>query len=1088
MENIDSLVSYIKANVDDKFIRIIDFMERANLLEYSMQMEKYKDGDKERERPSNIIETAYLKLCSEDFEENRDMFGEFFLQYQNYTLKDLRAYWRFNIQNLEKEFSMRCTYCNIPFKYCPMKVLGYIKKVIAENNINEYEFFDRLLDIKDDSANYANNEEDVNYIVSKILDITNKKIDIMGIEFVVQTDSVDIIGEEAGMLKFRNLDFICNNISFINNLNDFYNRKEGIYQEINLADPCFDEPSYMFYKSPVKITAYLKYLCMQRNVDILTVLTRLYTEIKSDENVAKISFYNQYVNNVNKLECGENVKKEIIDIVTYMKNYNAIRKVPYIQFNLALYTTNKDVSDKIINILNRTATEFGYLQNTNTLFVDAEMLIKRTKDNNDVFFQMDKICNDNSFIVFTNVDKIKMLNEFRVDTFFTAIEKFIPQTKKCMVILIGEKLGLSSLLEMHPVLNNYVIHKKIDICEYDVDIIKQKVYRRIKKFENIDDSFKGKLDSYIENTYKLKIVDENQYMQDLYNDIMFNKYNRKEFVGEIGQNEIPDLVGTRTVEEILKDFQNLVGVDEVKRKIFEILRYLEYTKKADVPEFANLNMVFKGNSGTGKTTVARLYAELFYKLGFIKKNTVIEVTSKDLIGDHLGQTALKTQKVIETALDGVLFIDEAYSIMASKGTADYPAECIATLCKAMDTYKDRLVIIFAGYTREMNDFINKNQGLMSRVGSEIEFPDFSVDELWQIFEDEAVGNGFELEPAVEGKVRKLIEKNKVTRNFGNARFIINLFERLVITHATENEDENKLKVITSGDVDVYQKTIKQNERGMDDILKDLNSLIGIKNIKDVINGFISVLELNSKLDRLPEFNMHMIFKGNAGTGKTTVARLLAEVYFNLGYIRKNKLVEVQAQDLIGEYIGQTGPKTKAVIESAVDGVLFIDEAYSIMNHGGVNGSYTDECISTLLKAMEDYQGRLIIIFAGYKEEMKRFRDQNPGLKSRVGFELDFPDYSIDELMEIFYKKLREKEYNFDPAAEEKVRKILKNAKSVDNFGNGRFVENLIQKIIVEHAVNTKGVFDRERLLLITSEDIKEVKAEESKSKIGFNNN
>ena len=138
--------------------------------------------------------------------------------------------------------------------------------------------------------------------------------------------------------------------------------------------------------------------------------------------------------------------------------------------------------------------------------------------------------------------------------------------------------------------------------------------------------------------------------------------------------------------------------------------------------------------------------------------------------------------------------------------------------------------------------------------------------------------------------------------------------------------------------------------------------------------------------------------------------------------------------------------------------------------------------------MEDYQGRLIIIFAGYKEEMKRFRDQNPGLKSRVGFELDFPDYSIDELMEIFYKKLKEKEYNFDPSAEEKVRKILKNAKSVDNFGNGRFVENLIQKIIVEHAVNTKGVFDRERLLLITPEDIKEVKAEESKSKIGFNNN
>ena len=1085
MENIDELVSYIKANTDEKFLKIVDFMERANLLTYSMKTERVKEGDVEKEKPTNILEAAYLKLCSEDFEENRDMFGEFFLHYQNYVLKDLRAYWRFNIQNLEKEFLMKCTYCNIPFKYCPMKVLGYIKKVINDNKLNEYEFFDKLLDVHDDSSSYANNEEDIKYIVSKILEITNKRIDILGIEFVLQTESVEVIGEEAGILKFRNLDFICNNISFINNLNDFYNNKEGIYQEINLLNPSFDEPSYMFYKSPVKISAYLKYLCMQRNVDVLTVLTRIYQEIKTDENVAKISYYNQYANNVNKLECTDDVKKEIIDIMTYMKNYNAIRKVPYIQFNLALFTKNKDVSEKIINILNRVATEFGYLQNTNTLFVDAEMLIKRTKDNNDVFFQMDKICQENSFIVFTNVDKIKMLNEFRVDTFFTALEKFVPQSKKCMIILVGEKLGLTSLLDMHPLLNNYMLNKKIDINEYDVEIIKQKVYRRIKKFEKIDDNFKSHLDSYIENTYSTKLIDENQYMQDLYNDIMFNKYNNKELVEYIDEKQIPDIKGTRTIEEILKDFNNLVAVDEVKRKILEILKYLDYVKKADIPDFVNLNMVFKGNAGTGKTTVARLYAELFYKLGFIKKNNIIEVTSKDLIGDHLGQTAIKTQKVIESALDGVLFIDEAYAIMSSKGTADYPAECISTLCKAMDTYKDRLIIIFAGYTREMNDFINKNQGLMSRVGNEIEFPDYTVDELWQIFADEAKGNEFTLEDNVEPKVRKIIEKNKITRNFGNARFVINLFERLVITHATENTDDNKLKVLTGEDVDIMQKTIKQNERDMDDILKDLNSLIGINNIKDVINGFISVLELNNKLDRLPEFNMHMIFKGNAGTGKTTVARLLAEVYFNLGYIKKNKLVEVQAQDLIGEYIGQTGPKTKAVIESAVDGVLFIDEAYSIMNHGGVNGSYTDECISTLLKAMEDYQGRLIIIFAGYKEEMKRFRDQNPGLKSRVGFELDFPDYSIDELMEIFYKKLREKEYNFDQAAENKVRKILKEAKSVENFGNGRFVENLIQKIIVEHAVNTKGIYDKERLLIIKEEDIKDIKAEESKNKIGF---
>ena len=168
----------------------------------------------------------------------------------------------------------------------------------------------------------------------------------------------------------------------------------------------------------------------------------------------------------------------------------------------------------------------------------------------------------------------------------------------------------------------------------------------------------------------------------------------------------------------------------------------------------------------------------------------------------------------------------------------------------------------------------------------------------------------------------------------------------------------------------------------------------------------------------------MILKGNAGTGKTTVARLIAEVYYNLGYIKRNKLVEVQSQDLIGEFLGQTGPKTQAVIESALDGVLFIDEAYAIMEHNGSNASYSAECVATLLKAMEDYQGRLIIIFAGYTNEMKKFRDLNPGLKSRIGYEIDFEDYSIEELMQIFDKKVTDKGFTSDDSAKAKVEKIL----------------------------------------------------------------
>lgn len=384
----------------------------------------------------------------------------------------------------------------------------------------------------------------------------------------------------------------------------------------------------------------------------------------------------------------------------------------------------------------------------------------------------------------------------------------------------------------------------------------------------------------------------------------------------------------------------------------------------------------------------------------------------------------------------------------------------------------------------MNDFINANQGLMSRIGYELEFPDFSIEELLEIFITYASGNEFTLEDGVEEKIKRLIMKNKIGRNFGNARFVENLFDRLVITHSA-NCNDNNLKVITNVDIDTYLETKKDKNRTVDDILSELNSLIGLKEAKDTINGFVSVIELNKKLNKMQDFNMHMIFKGNAGTGKTTVARLLAEIYYNLGYVKKNKLIEVQSRDLIGEFLGQTGPKTQAVIETALDGVLFIDEAYSIMEHNGTNASYSAECVATLLKAMEDYQGRLIIIFAGYTEEMKKFRDLNPGLKSRVGYEVNFQDYSLEELIQIYNKKVIEKGFKTAENAMGKVEKILKNAKEVENFGNGRFVENMIQKIIIEHAKNTINETDMEKLITFTEDDIKDIKAEESRKRIGF---
>ncbi len=1085
-EAIENLVRTIKEMFSEDTLKIVDFLERANVLEYIDITERIKEKDTIIEKPTNRIEIDYLRLCSDnDFPRNVDMTGPFFLHYQEYTLRNYRASWNMNLNTIESDFKNKCFYCQEDQLVCPMKVLGYIKKAIKTANVDEKQFFNTCM--RKENVVYNNRQSDIEMIAKEVMKITTNTLDLAGAEFFLQTEAVTIEKIEEEIIAYRYLDFKVKTYSFLDNVKDYKIHKKGLVGQLSLSEKHFEKNySYMFDTSPVQLAVYIQYLCYQKSVEPILVFKYLYQCIQTKEPIDKLAYYKEYLQIVDRLECEKEAKKEIKNIFTYIKNYNAIRFLPYIQFNIKLFTQDTAFGNKIINLLYNFANTNYYISNKGMIYVDVNMFIRRAKDSNDVFYQIDKIYETYDFIVFYHFSDLKKMNEYRVEAFFVALEKYYNKNVRTITILEGEKTQIEEAIMPYPKLNSVMINKTITVLEKDTAYIKGKIMEKFKNGFSLDETFEEALEQYIKKTYNPKVVEESVFINQAYQTILLNQFKElgENFV--LSANVIPENSGEREIDEILADINQLIGISDVKNTVAELLHYLAYSKKIDTEGFANLNMVFKGNAGTGKTTMARLMAELFYKLGFIKTNKIIEVSSKDLIGDHIGQTPIKTQKIVEEALDGVLFVDEAYSLLTGKGTnVDYGSECIAVLCKAMDLYKDRLIIIFAGYTKEMNDFINKNQGLMSRIGYEIEFPDFTENELWEIFRTEAEGNEFILETGVEEKIRKIIKKNKVGRNFGNARFVENLFDKLVITHGVVCQEEDKLKTITTKDIDKMEETKKDKERSIDDILEDLNALIGLKNVKDVIYGFVSLIEFHKKLDRSSEFNMHMIFKGNAGTGKTTVARLLAEIYYHLGYIKRNKLVEVQAKDLIGEYLGQTGPKTQSVIEEALDGVLFIDEAYSIMEHRGSNASFTDECIATLLKAMEDYQGRLIIIFAGYTEEMKQFRDQNPGLKSRVGFELDFQDYSLEELMQIFDKKLKEKGLTIDEIAREKVKNILKKAQQVENFGNGRFVDNTLQKIIIEHAIQTRKIEEQERLLTITEEDVKDIKAEASRNRIGF---
>lgn len=1086
MDETENFVKFMKEKFNGNELFLARFIHETDLLTYNMLTEKVKENDKVVDKPTNVLEMSYLKLCAKKFDDANDIFEKIFLSYAGYPLRDYKNTWRLNLNNLDTDLRQRCSYCNANIKVCPFKLVTYIKKCIVDNKFDPNTIFNMLT--THEQVEYSTDPITQDMVIRSIEEKVRNSIDIVGAQMILASGILRIDREEYGNLYYKYLDFNVKNDSLFNNLNEFYLENKGVEGTINLTELNFNENfSYIFNQSPFEIAAYIKYLCSRNNLEEQALIKALLDKRKFRDTELRVAYYNQYVHLVQELECSDKEKEEIISILTYIRNYYYNEDLPYIHFNIALYTKNTIIAEKVITLLNRYVRTFNYITNKGTLWVDTEMLVKRTKDSTDMIMQVDKIFNENDTIIFENIEKIKTLNEFRVDALLTAIEKFHSRNKRSITIFVETENAFKEITAKHPAIESTIINKKIHIDGFDAEMIKQKIINKLENVMKIDDSFAYELEQYIKATYHPNIMQETTYIDTLYNRIIFDKFKALSTTNEFTGIDAPKEENTREVEEILNDINGLVGLADVKDNVKEILKYIEFSRKINTEGFANLNMIFKGNSGTGKTTVARLFAELFYKLGFIKQNKIIEVTSKDLIGTHLGETAPKTQAAIETALDGVLFIDEAYTIMASKGggTSNYPAECIATISKAMETYKDRLIVIFAGYTKEMNEFINANQGLMSRIGYELEFPDFSKAELMQIFYDEVNGNEFTLEDGVSAKIEKIIMKNKIGRNFGNARFVINLFDRLVMTHAANCNDDCNLKIITNYDVEVFEATKKDRERGIDDILSDLNSLIGLAKVKDTIHGFVSVIELNRKLGRTPDFNMHMIFKGNAGTGKTTVARLLAEIYYNLGYIKRNKLVEVQSQDLIGEFLGQTGPKTQAVIESALDGVLFIDEAYSIMEHSGTNASYSAECVATLLKAMEDYQGRLIIIFAGYTEEMKKFRDLNPGLKSRIGYEIDFEDYSQEELLQIFDKKVNDKGFRADDMARTKVDRILKKARDVENFGNGRFVENTVQKIIIEHAKKTRDVTDYDRLITFTEEDIPEITAEESRKRIGF---
>lgn len=279
---------------------------------------------------------------------------------------------------------------------------------------------------------------------------------------------------------------------------------------------------------------------------------------------------------------------------------------------------------------------------------------------------------------------------------------------------------------------------------------------------------------------------------------------------------------------------------------------------------------------------------------------------------------------------------------------------------------------------------------------------------------------------------------------------------------------------------------KQNESKTSNVLNKregfensdemLENLIGLKSVKEEVLKLRLRLALEKKQEMQGRTNksvcnMHMFFTGNPGTGKTTVARIITGILYDMGYISENKCIEVGKQDIVGQYLGHSAQKADAVIKEALGGVLFIDEAYSLCENYQGDG-FAKEAVEVLLKAMEDYRDKLIIIFAGYTKEMQKFKEMNPGLKSRIGLTIEFPDYNSNELTQIFIKKAKDNGYKIPQESINKIHMLCDIACKEKDFGNGRFIENLFREVESEHAYITQDLdaYD-EKIMTILPEDI-----------------
>ena len=663
----------------------------------------------------------------------------------------------------------------------------------------------------------------------------------------------------------------------------------------------------------------------------------------------------------------------------------------------------------------------------------------------------------NGILFFDNVQKLlpdKYSNQVNpLDKLFVEMDKWEDNP---VVIISGLPKGLDDFLESNPaVANRFKYTFRLPTPNFNelTDICKLSLKTRygIADFTpEADDQLKR----YFK--YQIKIKDEtfgNAHLAMKTAEDIFTQFiSRGAQATIVEKSDIKGYVPEeRSVEDILKDLDKYIGMDEVKSAVREIA----YAVKNSVEraerglgeqEKMSMHIILTGNPGTGKTTIARKLGEILAAIGYLDSGHVVEVDRAKMVSPYQGETPKVVDRLCDKAMGGILFVDEAYTLapVSQAGDRDNQgAQALEKLMKRMEDDRGKFVVIAAGYRTEMDNLFRINPGFRSRFNYFLNIEDYTPEQLYEIMLVFAKEKKYLFSEQAEALTKKMITElyNSRDKDFANGRTMRSLFDQICKKQAQRLQGQSistmsNEELMTIEDQDIPYEAPQAVD--YTECLKKLDGLVGLGGVKKEISNLAAYLNLQIKRGETNTFQgKHYVFTGNPGTGKTTVARIMADVFKTLGVVSRGQLVEADRAKLVAGYSGQTAIKTNQLVDQAMGGVLFIDEAYTLKSNDG--DSFGAEAIDTLLKRLEDDRGKFICIVAGYTDQMHDFIDTNPGLKSRFTQTIHFDDYTPDELTQIFINLAKGKNFTIDEDTEAAIHREFEQLylRRDKNFGNAR---------------------------------------------------